>query len=92
MNPKAKSVDDTLKEIARASGDTVIIPPSTKELTRAAVLRYRATVKFPVFEQDHTALTQEQIDNGSDEEQRRQRFVSSSVKWSKRSWWRKLFS
>lgn len=84
MNPKAKSVDATLDEIARASGETVVVPPSTRELTRAAVLRYRSAKS--------STLTQERIDNGGDSEQRRQRFVASSVKWSKRSWWRRLIS
>lgn len=36
-------------------------------------------------------LTQAQIDSGSETEQRRRRFVSASVKWSRRSLWAKLF-
>lgn len=80
MKPTAKSVDDTLQSIARASGESTT--PSPKQLARSAVLDYRA--------RHSPALTQERIDNGRDEEGRRQRFVASAVKWSRRSWWRRL--
>lgn len=78
MNQKAKSVDTTLDEIARASGST----PSFQQLAHTAIPDYRA--------RHSPALTQERIDNGGDGEGRRQRFVSSAVKWSRRSWWRRL--
>lgn len=35
-------------------------------------------------------LTQRMIDSGSETEERRRRFISSSVKWSKRSLWSRL--
>lgn len=78
MKPTAKTVNATLDEIARASGST----PSFQQLAHSAVLDYRAR-HSPV-------LTQERIDNGGDGEGRRQRFVASAVKWSRRSWWRRL--
>ena len=36
-------------------------------------------------------LTQAQIDSSDDEDARRRRFVQSSVKWSRRSLWARLF-
>lgn len=46
-----------------------------RRIARKAVAQYRQTAR----------LSQQMIDSGSDEEERRQRFIQSSVKWSKRS-------
>lgn len=79
MKLSPKTVDDTLELIARASGQS----PSAKQLAHAAVRNYR--------QRQSPTLTQERIDNGSDTETRRQRFVASSLKFRRRGWLARLF-
>lgn len=52
-----------------------------RKLAKQAIARHRST----------QTLTQSRIDSGSETEERRRRFVSASVKWSRRSWWARLF-
>lgn len=79
MNPPTpENINDVLDDIARASGERAPFD------ARKTVANHRARRVKP-------QLTQAQIDSGSETEERRRRFVASSVKWSKRSLWAKLF-
>lgn len=78
--PTPENVNDALADIARASGER------SEFNARKAVADYR--VRQVSLQ---PGLTQAQIDSGSEMEDRRQRFVQSSVRWSKRSLWAKLF-
>lgn len=79
MNPPTpENVNDVRSDIARASGER---PPFD---ARKAVANHRSRRTKP-------QLTQAQIDSGSETEERRRRFVASSVKWSKRSLLARLF-
>lgn len=74
-NPSPNDIDAVLAQVERQS-------KSPRELAREAVERHRARPR---------GLTQAQIDSGADVEDRRQRFVASAVKWSKRSLFARLF-
>lgn len=65
-----KEITAALEGIARAS-------QSPRELAKEAVGRYR--------QQSSQQLSQALIDGGYDEEERRRRFVSASVKFRRRS-------
>lgn len=79
MNPTSKNVNQVLAQIESAER-----PAShSRTLAREAIVRRRERLS--------PQLTQAQIDSGSETEERRKRFVASSVKWSKRSIWARLF-
>lgn len=78
MNPTPKHVADALESIAAAERPD----DHPRRLAREAIVNRRARLT--------PQLTQVQIDSGSETEERRRRFVSSSVKWSKRSLWSRL--
>lgn len=80
MNPSPKNVSEVLESIAAAERPA----DHPRRLAREAIVNRRACLT--------PQLTQAQIDSGSETEDRRRRFVASSVKWSKRSLWSKLFS
>lgn len=55
-----------------------------RKLAQQAITQHRRRSTQPT-------LTQARIDSGSETEERRRRFVSASVKWSRRSLWARLF-
>lgn len=75
MNQKPKTVDEVIADL-----ESQELHP-TRQLAREIIKQHRS---------DQPALTQQQIDSGSETEDRRRRFVSASVKWSRRSLWSKL--
>lgn len=79
MKPTTNEVNDALRDIERT--ERPVDHPRT--LAREAIVRRRERLT--------PQLTQAQIDSGSETEERRRRFVASSVKWSKRSIWARLF-
>lgn len=79
MNPTPNDINAALDSIIRTERPADRPrPPAAKAIT---IRRERLSPR----------LTQAQIDASDDGDARRQRFVRSSVKWSKRSLWSKLF-
>lgn len=79
MKPTNHDITAALKAIEA----TELPEQHPRKLAARAVDRYR-------HQRSTQMLTQQQIDSGSDNEQRRQRFVSASVKWSRRSLWARI--
>lgn len=77
MKPSPNDIHNALRSIENAERGE----EHPRTLARKAVAQHRSL--------SH-GLTQAQIDQGVDNEGRRQRFVSSAVKWSRRSWWARL--
>lgn len=77
MKPTPNDIHHALRSIENAERGE----DHPRTLARKAVAQYRSA---------SNGLTQAQIDKGIDDEGRRQRFVSSAVKWSRRSWWTRL--
>ena len=76
MKPSTADINRTLREIER----TELPEEHPRQIARRVIAQRRQI----------TRLSQQVIDSGGNEEDRRQRFVQSSVKWSKRAWWRRL--
>lgn len=79
MKPTKADVNDALDSIARTERPA----NHSRNLAPQAITSHRERLS--------AQLTQAQIDSGSETEERRRRFVQSSVKWSKRTLWSKLF-
>lgn len=84
--PSTDDINRTLREIER----TELPEEHPRQIARKVVAQYRQTARLSQQMID-CGSDEEVIDCGSDEEDRRQRFVQSSVKWSKRSLLSRLF-
>lgn len=78
MKPTANDINDALRSIEATERPA----DHPRVLAAKAIVNHRA--------RSSPQLTQAKIDTGSETEERRRRFVSSSVKWSKRSLWSRL--
>lgn len=79
MKPTPNDINDALDSIARTERPV----DHPRNLARQAIVSRRERLS--------PQLTQAQIDSGSETEERRRRFVRSSVKWSKRTLWARLW-